>query len=184
MSKFKVSTISDLLLDLLEISIIGITIFVLVYIFVGQLLEVTGDSMEPNLHDQEQIIAEKVSINFKPLQRGEIVIFRHPENNERLLIKRVVGLPEEKIKIENGYVYINGMVLDESYVMTVGVTRGNKDLIEGVEYYITENSYVLLGDNREESSDSRSFGTVREELILGRSLMVYYPFNSIRVIEH
>jgi signal peptidase I len=184
MGKFKLSTLSDLFLDLLEIAIIGVTVFVLVYIFIGQLLEVTGNSMEPTLHDQEQIIAEKISLKFKPLTRGEIVIFRHPENNERLLIKRVVGLPGERIKIENGFVYINGEVLKEPYLKEQGVNEGNKNLIEGVEYHITGNSYVLLGDNRRESSDSRSFGTIREELILGRSLMVYYPFNHIRLIEH
>lgn len=184
MPKFKISTISDLFLDLLEISIIGVTIFVLIYIFVGQLLEVTGDSMEPNLHNGEQIIAEKISMKFKPLSRGEIVIFRHPDNNERLLVKRVIGLPGETIKIANGDVYINGKLLNEPYILEQDSSEGRKDLVEEVEYQIPKNSYILLGDNRRESSDSRTFGPVREELILGRVLLVYYPLGHIRLVEH
>jgi signal peptidase I len=184
MAKFKISTVSDLFLDLLEIAIIGVTIFVLVYIFVGQLLEVTGESMEPHLHNGEQIIAEKVSMKFKPLHRGEIVIFRHPNNNERLLVKRVVGLPGETVKVSHGDVYINGTLLDEPYTLVPDSTTGGKDLVEDVAYQIPQNSYILLGDNRRESSDSRTFGPVRKELILGRVLMVYYPITHLRVIEH
>ncbi len=177
-------SIFDILLDFIEITIIGATIFLLVYLFLGQLLEVTGESMEPTLHDKEQVIAEKLSTRFKPLERGEIVIFRHPEEHTRLLIKRVIALPLEKIKLENGQVFINDVVLAEPYLAPGILTLGNQSIEEGEEYNVPPYSYVLMGDNREKSSDSRTLGAIREELIVGRALLVYYPLNSIRLIEH
>jgi signal peptidase I len=171
------------LVDFFEILIIAVFVFVLVYLFIGQLLEVSGDSMIPNFHDKEQIIAEKLSIKFKPLQRGEIVIFRHPDEPDHLLIKRLVGLPNETIKLEDGFVYINGERLSEPYVLNGGPTPGGNKIEEGMEYKIAYDTYVFLGDNREESTDSRAWGAVPTELIVGRGLLVYYPLDSFRAIK-
>jgi len=170
--------------DILEITIISATIFLLVYLFVGQLLEVTGDSMDPTLLDKEQVLAEKLSIRFNPIDRGDIVIFKHPEQNDRLLIKRVIGLPFDIVKISTGRVYINGHMLDEYYLDSGALTYANKSMLEGVEYAVPESSYILIGDNRDKSSDSRSFGPIRRELIVGKAAFVYYPFSSFRMIEH
>ena len=184
MARMGKRTIFDYLLDFIEIFIIGATIFLLVYLFVGQLLEVTGDSMYPTLVDKEQVIAEKLSTRFKPLERGEIIIFRHPEQHTRLLIKRIVGLPGEEIKILNGQVFINDEVLTEPYLQPGTATNGNKMMLDGTGYNIGSYSYILMGDNRSKSSDSRSLGAIREELIVGRAMLVYYPFSSARLIEH
>lgn len=170
--------------DFLEIAIISATIFLLVYLFVGQLLEVTGDSMIPTLYDKEQVIAEKLSIRFSPIERGDIVIFKHPEQNNRLLIKRVIGLPFDNLKILNGHVYINGKMLDEPYLGKNTLTYPNKSISAGVEITVPEYSYILMGDNREKSSDSRSFGPIRQELVIGKAAVVYYPFKNFRMIEH
>ncbi len=184
MSRLGKRTIFDYLLDFVEILIIGATIFLLVYLFVGQLLEVTGGSMEPTLIDKEQVIAEKLSTRFKPLERGEIIIFRHPDQHSRLLIKRIIGLPGEKIKIMSGQVFINDVALTEPYLQPETVTNGNKMMDEGTDHNINDFSYILMGDNRDKSSDSRSLGAIREELIVGRAMLVYYPFNRIRTIQH
>lgn len=168
--------------DFLEIAVISTTIFLIVYLFVGQLLEVTGDSMVPTFYDKEQVLAEKVSIKFKPLERGDIVIFRHPEINSRLLIKRVIAMPFENFKITNGKVFINGNILNEPYLGSQVQTYGGKYFNENVEYNIPRQTYVFLGDNREKSSDSRVFGPVREELIVGRAAVVYYPFRNFRIL--
>ena len=172
------------LFDFFEIAIISATIFLLVYLFVGQLLEVTGESMTPTLLDKEQVIAEKISIRFNPLSRGQIVIFKHPEQNDRLLIKRVIGLPFDNIKIVDGYVYINGSMLNEPYLSASTLTYPNKSISAGTELTVPESSYILMGDNREKSSDSRSFGPVRRELIIGKAAAVYYPFSDFRLLEH
>lgn len=182
MAASKKRSFLTILFDFLEIAIISATIFLLVYLFVGQLLEVTGDSMHPTLLDKEQVIAEKLSIKFNPVERGDIVIFKHPEQNDKLLIKRVIGLPFDNIKIVDGNVFINSKQLNEFYLEPSVVTQPNKFITEGLEYTIPEYSYILLGDNREKSSDSRVFGPVREELIVGKAAAVYYPFSNIRII--
>lgn len=184
MAEKKKASLFDIILDLIEITIIGATIFLLVYLFLGQLLEVTGDSMEPTLHDKEQVVAEKLTTRFQPLERGEIVIFRHPEQHSRLLIKRVIALPQDTIKLEEGQVYLNEQLLDEPYLAPGTTTSGNKEIVEGELYTVPNYSFVLMGDNRSKSSDSRSLGAIREELIVGRALLVYYPLSSIRLIEH
>jgi signal peptidase I len=170
------------LFDIFELTIISLTIFLVIYLFVGQLLEVTGDSMNPTFYDKEQVLAEKVSKKFKPFERGDIVIFRHPEKNERLLIKRVIAMPFENFKISEGKIFINGELLDEPYLPEDIVTSGGSYFNEGTEYNIPIYTYVLMGDNREKSSDSRVFGPVRDQLIIGRAAAVYYPLRNFRIL--
>ncbi|MFH1648659.1 MAG: signal peptidase I [Patescibacteria group bacterium] len=175
---------ANILLDFFEILFIVVAVFVVVYVFVGQLLEVTGDSMLPNFEDKEQIIAEKISVKFKDLERGEIVIFRHPEQRDKLLIKRVIGLPGESFKLDEGYVYINGEKLGEDYIKEKAVTGSGSVIKENVEYEIANDSYIFLGDNREKSTDSRDWGAVSKDLIVGRGILVYYPVEKIRLINN
>jgi signal peptidase I len=171
-------------LDFFEITIICTLVFIIMYFFVGQLLEVTGDSMYPTFHDKEQIIAEKISVKVKDLKRGEILIFEHPQEKGRLLIKRLIGLPGETIKIKNGKVYINGSELSESYLASNVTTEGQNYLKEGLDYTVPDDSYVMMGDNRLKSTDSREWGFVSKELIVGRGVIVYYPFNRIRLVTY
>lgn len=171
------------LLDLLEYAIIGGAVFLLSYIFIGQLLRVTGDSMIPNFHDGEQIIAEKVSIQFEELKRGDIVIFKHPSDEDKLIIKRIIGMPNESARITEGNVYINGKILEEPYLPTSATTTAGKVFKDGVEVLIPENSYMLLGDNRNNSTDSREWGFVKKDRITAKAFLVYFPLNKIRIIE-
>lgn len=172
-----------MLLDLLEVAVIAAGVFIVIYFFAGRLLEVTGDSMVPNFQDKEQLIAEKVSVNFNPLKRGEVVILRHPLENDRLLIKRVIGLPGETIQLLNGFVYINESPLDEPYLAQATITNGQNFLQDGDKNEIPNDSYVVMGDNREKSTDSREWGYVRKDLIIGRAFVVFYPLNRFRFIE-
>ncbi|MFZ2664596.1 MAG: signal peptidase I [Patescibacteria group bacterium] len=170
-----------IILDFFEITIICTAVFLIMYFFVGQLLEVTGDSMYPTFYDKEQIIAEKLSVKIKDLKRGEIIIFEHPSEEGRLLIKRLIGLPGETIKIKNGKVFINNTELEEPYLNNVK-TEGQNFLKDDIEYEIPENSYVMMGDNRLKSTDSREWGYVKKDLIVGRGVVVYYPLNRIRLV--
>ncbi len=169
-------------LDLLEAGIIGLVVFSLVYFLVGQLMEVTGSSMQPTLENKEQIFAEKISVKMEPPSRGDIVIFKHPENNKRLLIKRVVGLPNEQIEILNGVVFINEKQLAEEYINTKNSTQGKLQIHENEKYTIPENQYLLLGDNREESSDSRQIGFIPRDLIIAKVFAVYFPLKNFRLL--
>ena len=175
--------IQHAVLDFLEILMIATFVFVLVYLFVGKMLEVDGGSMEPNYHNGEQIIAEKISIQFKDLKRGEIVIFRHPDRPQTMLIKRLVGLPGETIKVFDGHIYINDELLEEPYIPVGTKTPAGEALKENVTYKISDGSYVFLGDNREESTDSRRWGAVPKDLIVGRGILVYYPFSAFRIMR-
>lgn len=172
------------ILDFIEIVLICASVFFVVYLFIGQLLEVTGDSMYPNFHDKEQMLAEKLSTKFIELKRDEIIIFKHPLEKGRLLIKRIIGLPGETIRISNGLVYINDRVLDEPYLAPDTKTQQEQAFQEGLEYKIPGNSYVVMGDNRQKSTDSREWGVLSKDLIVGRAVLVYYPINSIRLIEN
>ncbi len=173
--------IFKLVMDFVETLVIAAGVFIFVYLFIGQLLRVTGDSMMPTFADGEQIIAEKLSVKFNPIKRGQIVIFKLPKNQERLLIKRVVGLPGENIKISGGTVFINDVKLEEPYVHNE-LTTQERAMTENIEYKIQPDFYVVMGDNRENSSDSREFGPVAKDLIIGKAFMVYFPFNKIRFI--
>ena len=175
--------ISEAALDFFETVFIGATVFVIVYLFVGQLLEVSGNSMYPTFKDREQIIAEKISIKYQDITRGEVVVFRNPREPAKLLIKRVIGLPGETIKVQNGFVFINGKQLDEPYLQPNVATAGKEVITEGVDYKIADESYVVMGDNRVESTDSRSFGAVTKDLIVGRGLLVYFPLKNFRIIS-
>ena len=169
--------------DFLEILFIGIATFGLVYLFIGQLFEVTGDSMDPTFIDKEQIVAEKLSIKLEPIKRGEIVIFKHPNDPQRPLIKRVIGLPEETILISGGFAYIDGNKLDEPY-LPKNITTAGKDFIkDDIPFKIPANSYVVLGDNRNNSSDSREWGTVSADYIIARPILVYYPLSNFRWVK-
>lgn len=181
--KLNSKELSKILVDFFEIVFIASGVFIFVYFFVAQLLKITGDSMLPTFKDGEQIIAEKISIKFSPLKRGDIVIFKHPQNENRLLIKRVIGLPNEEIRISQGAVYINGNLLSETYVQPNNKTTEERDIKENTNYKIPQDGYVVLGDNREFSSDSREFGAVKESLIVGRAFAVYYPLSNFRLIK-
>jgi signal peptidase I len=174
------------ILDIMEMFMISSLVFALVYVFIGQLMEVSGNSMYPTYLDQEKIIAEKVSMKFKEMKRGEVVIFQNPQIKERhLLIKRVIGLPGEVFKISGGSVYIDGSKLDEPYLESNTLTNKieNGLVKENVDYTVSENSYILLGDNRRQSTDSRYFGEVSKDNIIGRAFLVYYPIQRFRLVE-
>lgn len=178
----KTNKLSIFFLDLLEISFIAVAVFILVYVFVGQPLEITGDSMHPTLYNKEQIVAEKISGRLADVERGDIVVFKHPDRPDVLIIKRVVGLPGEQFELVGGNVYINDKRLTEAYIHGEE-TLGSESIHTNVNIIIPENEYVLLGDNRPASKDSRAWGTVNGDNIVGKAFFVFYPLNNIRIID-
>ena len=165
-----------------QVIVIFSLVFVLIYALLGQLYEVTGDSMYPNFHNGEQLIAEKLSTKLDNLSRGDIVIFKSPVE-DRLLIKRVIGLPDERFLIQNGSVYINDKLLNEKYLSDEVLTEGLKEVEPGSEYNIPSDSYFVMGDNREKSTDSREWGPIKRESIIGKAILIYYPLGNMRLIQ-
>ena len=168
--------------EFFEITCIMAAVVVLSYIFVGQLLEVSGESMFPTFHDKEQLVAEKVSLSYKEPERGEVMIFEHPTQKGALIIKRVIGLPNEDLTIKNGSVYINGNILNEPYLSADTKTEGNIIIKEGTNFRIPDRSYVVLGDNRDKSTDSRYWGVINRDNMVGRGLFVYFPIRNFRLL--
>jgi signal peptidase I len=176
-------TAIKVILDFVEFLVIGLAVLFFVYVFAGQPLRVTGDSMYPNYFDGEQIIAEKISVRTGDIQRGEIIIFKHPEEPSKLLIKRTIALPGETIMIAEGNIYINGTKLNEKYLTHNLRTEQGKRFNEGVEYEIPEGFYVFMGDNRANSTDSRDWGPISRDSVIGKAFLVYYPLDNIKLIR-
>jgi len=160
-------TIFTVLKEIIQTALISLGIFFFVYIFLIQPHRVKGDSMLPNFHDGELLLTEKVSYHLYKPKRGDVVVFAAPGTRKVDYIKRIIALPHETIKIDNGTIYINNQLLKEPY--ETQSTEGSINMIIG------DNQYFVLGDNRGASSDSRSFGSIDQKSIKGRTFFVYWP---------
>jgi signal peptidase I len=167
--------------DVFETVILALALFIVINTFVAQLHQVYGSSMLPGFKDSEYLVTDKVTYRFREPQRGEIIIFKAPEAPHRDYIKRIIGLPGESLLIENNQLTIynathpQGLVLKETYLRPGTLTEGKKAIPAGVRFTIPSDSYVVLGDNREASSDSRLWGVVKRHEIIGRSLARLWP---------
>lgn len=167
-------------LEWVRFTIAVVLVGLLITNFIVQRNTVQGDSMYPNLHDGDELIVEKVSRYFGGIRRGDIITVdthgldkRSPNN----VIKRVVGLPGERVEIREGSVYINGEVLDEPYLPEGVVTVSDSRNPQYEKLVLADNEYYCLGDNRPNSKDSRVFGPVPRQNILGHTLVRIYPFD-------
>lgn len=164
------------LLDLVEVFIISLAIIIPIRFFLIQPFIVKGASMEPNFVNHDYLIVDQVTYQFKEPQRGDIVVFRYPRDPDQFFIKRIIGMPHEKVEVRDGSVFINGKILDESEYLPLGLkTSGEISLV------LQADEYYLLGDNRGFSLDSRSFGALEESFIVGRVWLRGWPFNKIDV---
>lgn len=163
--------------EVLETILPAILIALLINVFVGQATRVEGQSMEPSLHTDQRLVVEKMSYRFRGPQRFEIVVLKLPNQGDELLIKRVIGLPGETVEIHDSQVYVNGEPLDESFVQ--GDTfpgRAESIVVPPLHVYV-------LGDNRNHSNDSRSFGPVPIENIVGRAWVSYWPVEQVGLVH-
>lgn len=142
--------------------------------FIGQRTEVNGSSMESTMSDKDNLIVDKITYRFSSPERFDIVVFPHvgSDNKEVYYIKRIIGLPGETVQISNGTIYINDVPLEENYGREV--IKDAKLAASPVK--LNENEYFVLGDNRNYSSDSREFGAVSGDIIVGRAVFRIYPF--------
>jgi len=169
--------------DILETIIIAFAIFLVVYLFLVQPHRVQGDSMLPNFKNGELILTDKISYRFKLPQRGDVIIFKAPYDKSKDFIKRIIALPGEKIKIEDGAIFINDKKLSESYLPNTTIIQGGSYLKEGEEYLVPYDNYIVFGDNRAHSSDSREFGPVQRKDIIGKAFFIYWPPNAFALIS-
>jgi len=162
--------------EVVETILPAVLIALMIHLFLAQATRVEGYSMEPTLHGQERLVIEKLSFHFRPPERGDIVVLRVPEYGKEMLIKRVIGLPGDTIAIENGQVILNGGPLVEDYIEEP--VRGNYG-----PTVVPPDSVFVMGDNRNNSNDSRAFGPIPYHNIVGRAWIRYWPLQEIDVMN-
>ena len=154
---------------------VALLVVLLVRAFVFQPFLVRGASMEPNFHNWDYLIVDEISYRFRDPGRGEVVVFKFPNDPSQRYIKRIVGLPGETVQVQEGQVTIfrgeEVLELDESSYVSSDTPGSVKITLENGEYFV-------MGDNRRSSSDSRSWGTLREDLIIGRVLFRVFPWSA------
>jgi len=167
--------------EIAKIVIIAAVIVIPIRYFLFQPFFVRGQSMDPNFENGDYLIVDEISYRFSEPQRGEVIVFKYPEDPSHRFIKRIVGLPGETLEIKDGKViiYRDGVsqVLDESEYLSNSVTTGDFQITLG------ENEYFVLGDNRSFSFDSRKFGVLPRDKIIGRVIFRAWPFTAFDKIE-
>jgi signal peptidase I len=181
-------TIGSFFLDIIETVVIALSIFLIVYLFIMQPHQVNGSSMFPTYEDGQYLLTDKISYKVGIPKRGDVIVFRAPEAAQCPegtgcdFIKRIIGLPGETLEIRSDLVYINGQELKEDY-LPVGTPSRPGNYTANGPIKIPENSYMVMGDNRNHSSDSRTWGPVDKSLIVGKVFFRYWPPNVVGLIH-
>lgn len=149
-----------------------------IILFLYQPVKVEGGSMEPGLEDQERIFINKIIYRWESISRGDIVVFRYPRDPRKSFIKRVIGLPGDRVRIAFGHVYLNGRTVEEDYVPEEFL-----DTKSYPETIVPADSYFVLGDHRSMSNDSRDFGPVQRGYIYGKAVFGYWPVDKLGILH-
>jgi signal peptidase I len=167
----------DSIWDLVKFALIAFAVVLPIRMFIAQPFVVSGDSMNPTFYDGQYLIVDEISYIMGKPNRGDVVIFRYPNDTKRFFIKRIVGLPNEEILIKGKQVTIinknnpDGLILTEPYIKEEFDFSGN--------YETSDKEYFVLGDNRNRSSDSRFWGILPEDLVVGRAYLRLLPFKKV-----
>lgn len=169
------TSVKEFIVELVKIALISLAIIVPIRYFLFQPFFVRGDSMEPNFSDGQYLIVDEITYRFDKPKRGDVVIFKYPKDPSQYFIKRIVGLPSERLEIFDGSVKIynsensEGVLVDESYLPSDLKTPGK------IDYKVGENEYFVLGDNRRASSDSRIWGGLPKSNLIGKVWLRGWP---------
>jgi signal peptidase I len=158
--------------------IISLVISILFIIFLYQPVKVEGTSMMPTLADQERVFINKFVYRLEPISRGDVVVFHYPRDVSKSYIKRVIAVAGDRVRIDDGVVYVNDVRLPEPYV-----PEDYWDARSYPETVVPKYSYFVLGDHRNLSNDSRDFGPVREQYIYGKAVFGYWPFDKLGMLR-
>ncbi|HME11050.1 MAG TPA: signal peptidase I [Bryobacteraceae bacterium] len=159
---------------------LSVLIAIIVILFLYQPVKVEGTSMMPALDDQERIFINKFvyRLHFGDIGVGDMVVFWYPGDPSKSYVKRVIGVPGDKVEIAQGTVIVNGVPLDESYV-----PPEYRDQVSMPLTVVPQNEYFVLGDHRSSSNDSRSWGMVPRRYIYGKAVFVYWPLDRMGVLR-
>ncbi|MEK7631952.1 MAG: signal peptidase I [Patescibacteria group bacterium] len=163
-----------MLWEVVKVVAISLAIIIPVRYFLLQPFYVKGASMEPNYEDHEYLLIDELSFRLREPKRGEVVVFKYPNDPSQYFIKRVIGLPGDGVDVREDGVYVNGTKLDESAYLAPSLAIGNT-----ASTVVPSGSYFLMGDNRPASLDSRIFGPVQRNYIVGKTWIRAWPFNKL-----
>ncbi len=151
---------------------------ILIITFLYQPVRVEGTSMLPRLEDSDRLFINKFVYHVSAIDRDDVVVFHYPRDPEKSYIKRVIALPGDRIRIDQGQVFVNGKPLKEPYV-----PKNYRDSRSMAEMIVPPGSYFMMGDHRSISSDSRDFGPVERSLIYGKAVFIYWPARDVGVVH-
>lgn len=154
--------------------LISLAVAGFIIVFLYQPVKVEGTSMAPGLKNDERIFINKFVYHFESISRGDVVVFHYPRDPEKSYIKRVIGVPGDRVRIEDGLVFVNDEPLTETYV-----PKHYEDFRSYPETVVPEHAYFVLGDHRNLSNDSRDFGPVDDSYIYGKAVFAYWPMQSM-----
>jgi signal peptidase I len=161
--------------DLVETVVLAVLLYIGINAISAR-VRVDGFSMRPTLDDGEFVLVNRMSYRFGAIERGDIIVFNYPANPDQELIKRVIGLPGDQVAINNGQVALNGYILSEPYIADAPQYNGT--------WSVPDNYLFVLGDNRNNSSDSHAWGMLPIENIVGKAIVIYWPPKMWEIIRH
>ncbi len=163
--------------ELLETVVSAVLIAAFIMIFIARAYTVNGDSMLPTLQHGERLLVDKISYRFVEPSRGEIIVFKNPADTSEQFVKRVIGLPGDKVAISQGVVYVNDQPIEENYTFAPARIGFSPQIVP-------EGTYFVLGDNRNNSEDSRfsRVGFLPRNLIVGRAIWRYWPLTQVDIL--
>ncbi|MCL5016244.1 MAG: signal peptidase I [Patescibacteria group bacterium] len=164
--------------EILETLIIASVSILIIYKYIAQPFVVEGASMQPNFYSGDYLLVDEISYRFEHPERGQVIVFHNPQDTKEFYIKRIVGLPGDKVVIGNGTINVNGQQVNQSYLPSGMPTSGNETVVLG------KDQYFVLGDNRVVSYDSRSWGPLNGNLIVGVVRLRFWPFNEFKVFTY
>lgn len=176
--------ILEFVMDILETVVFIGSLFIVVYLFIMQPNQVKGASMDPTFNTGDYIFTSKVTYKFRGYNRGDVVVFKSPKNPDIEYIKRIIGLPGDKVMIKDSEVYVNGVKLTENYIAAKTNLWENGFSKNGEEIKVPDGELFVMGDNRPRSSDSREFGPVPEDTIIGQVFYRYFPSTKMGSIDN
>lgn len=177
--------IYSLIVDAFQTILLTASIFLVMYIWFFRPFQVNGSSMYPNFQDREYVLTNLITLRFEDVKRGDVIVFKAPIDPEKEFIKRIIGLPGDKVMVKDGDVYVNEKKLDQSdYLKSDVKTYGGSFLRDGETVTVPQDQYFVMGDNRPYSSDSREWGFVKKSEITGKSMFIYWPPNEIKWITN
>ncbi len=165
----------EFVMDILETIVFIGSFFIVVYLFIMQPNQVKGASMEPTFQSGDYILTSKITYKLRKPERGDVIVFKSPKNPDVEYIKRIIGLPGDKLMIEKGEIYVNGKLFPEQYIAARTNLWEGGYVLEGVPITIPDNYLFVMGDNRPRSSDSREFGPIPFESVIGQVFYRYFP---------